>query len=555
MFIRIARQRQGKKQYRSLQIAESFRDPDKGGSPRTRILAHLGTLENLGEKQIEKLIAGLQRALGREVTEEKIGELLSAKDFGHVYAVCETWNRLGLGATLNRLGIAGEASFPAADLVRLMVVNRVCDPCSKLALLEWLDGVHFPGYEEIRPSYHHLLRAMDRLIAIKEKAEPAIAKKFLSLFDQQVDLVFYDITSTYFEGDKSIEEDDVRRYGYSRDGRFDRRQITIGVVMTRDGIPLCHHVFPGNTVDKTTVVEVVRDITSRFDLRNVIFVGDRGMLSDENLETILDEELGFIVAHPLRRSQIATEVITELGSKFDRAKEEEQFLSDERTTLRFVLAHSPQIAREVKEERQARLLRADGFIGDCLRKLAHPSGRGRKATPQGTYDRIRDYLRDHHLLSFYEVELQGGEVVVRPDKKARTWEEKIDGMLLLETTDLTLPPKEIVRRYKELAEIERGFRALKSSLMLRPVYHWTEDRIRAHVFVCVLALQIERLMRKRLQAVSVRKAIDRLRRIKAGELRFGGVTTRTMTRTTEEQQNLFKFLEVPLPRIAKAEAL
>jgi transposase len=279
------------------------------------------------------------------------------------------------------------------------------------------------------------------------------------------------------------------------------------------------------------------------------------MLSDENLETILSEELGFIVAHPLRRSHVAAEVIAELGEKFDRTREQEQFLSDERTSLRFVLAYSPRIAREVREERQARLSRADAFAGDCLRKLASPSGRGRKATPQGTYDRIRDYLRDHHLLSFCDVELVDGEVVVRADKKARAWEEKIDGMLLLETTDFTLSPEEIVRRYKELAEIERGFRALKSSLMLRPVYHWTEDRIRAHVFLCVLALQIERLMRNRLQSVSVRKAIDRLRQIKAGELRVGGVTTRTMTRATEEQQNLFKFLDVPLPRIAKAEAL
>ena len=296
MFIRIARQRQGDKEYRSLQIAESYRDPAKGGAPRTRILAHLGSLEKLGERQIEKLIAGLQRALGRDVTEEQVGELLLAKDFGHVYAVCETWNRLELSAVLDRVGIAGEASFPAADLVRLMVVNRVCDPCSKLALVEWLDGVHFPGYEERPPSYHHLLRAMDRLITIKEQAEPLIAKKFLSLFDHEVDLVFYDITSTYFEGDRSLEEEDIRRYGYSRDGRADRRQITIGVVMTRDGIPLCHHVFPGNTVDKTTVAAVVQDIRSRFALRQVIFVGDRGMLSDENLETILAEELGFIVA-------------------------------------------------------------------------------------------------------------------------------------------------------------------------------------------------------------------------------------------------------------------
>jgi transposase len=555
MFIRIARQRQGKREYRSLQIAESYRDPEKGGTPRTRILAHLGTLENLGEKQIEKLIAGLQRALGREASEERIGEILSARDFGHVYAVCETWNQLGIGPMLDRLGIAGEATFPASELVRLMVVNRICDPCSKLALLEWLDGVHFPGYEERRPSYHHLLRAMDRLLALKEQAEPVIAQKFLSLFDHQVDLVFYDITSTYFEGDRSIGEEDIRRYGYSRDGRFDRRQITIGVVMTRDGIPVCHHVFPGNTVDKATVAEVVRDIKARFDLGNVIFVGDRGMLSDDNLETILDEQFGFIVAHPLRHDRIAASVVAELGNRFDRNSEEEQFLSDDRTSVRFVLAYSPQIAREVAEERRTRLTRADGFITDRLRKLEAPSGRGHKATPQGTYDRVRDYLRDHHLLSFYEITLADAKVMVRPDKKARAWEDKIDGMLLLESTDMTLSPEEIVRRYKELAEIERGFRALKSTLMLRPLYHWTEDRIRAHVFLCVLALQIERLMRRRLQSVSIRKAIDRLRQIKAGALRMDGVTTMALTRLTEEQQNLFKSLDVPPPRVVKAEAL
>src|SRR4030067_984057 len=111
MFIRTARQRQGKRESRSLQIAESFRDPDKGGAPRTRILAHLGTLENLGEEQIEKLIAGLQRALGREVSEEKSGELLSAKDFGPAYAVCGTWNRLGVSANPHRPWVVREASF------------------------------------------------------------------------------------------------------------------------------------------------------------------------------------------------------------------------------------------------------------------------------------------------------------------------------------------------------------------------------------------------------------------------------------------------------------
>lgn len=171
---------------------------------------------------------------------------------------------------------------------------------------------------------------------------------------------------TCFEGDRSIEEGDIRAYGYSRDGRFDRRQIAIGVVMTGDGIPLCHHVFPGNTVDKTTVSEVIRDLKERFALRRVIFVGDRGMLSDENLEAVLDHELGFIVAHPLRRNKVAAEVIGELGKEFDRQSEKEQFLSDERNFLRFALAYSPAIASDARKNREERLAGADAFIREVL---------------------------------------------------------------------------------------------------------------------------------------------------------------------------------------------
>ena len=344
MFIRIAKQKRGDKIYRHLQVAESYRDPNKGGSPRTRIIAHLGTVEGLGKDQIERLIVGLQNSIGKASFKNAPCEVAFAQDFGHVHALSHVWNALGLSRALTRAGLNGETTFNPVALVKLLVINRICDPCSKLALLDWLDSVYIPGFEEEHPAYHHLLRAMDRLIAVKEKAEPIVARLFRDRGKPEGDLVFYDITSTWFDGDRSLVEDDIRRFCYSRDGHFDRRQITIGVVMGNDSIPLCHHVFPGNTVDKATVVEVVEDLKSRFKLRSVIFVG---------------------------------------------------------------------------------------------------------------------------------------ELTVKPDKKAREWEDVIDGMLLLETTDLASPAEEIVKRYKELAEIERGWRALKSTLLLRPVYHWTEERIRA----------------------------------------------------------------------------
>jgi transposase len=374
-----------------------------------------------------------------------------------------------------------------------------------------------------------------------------IAKKLLGN-REAVDLVFYDITSTYFEGERSILDEDLRRYGYSRDHRWDRRQVVIGMVITADGIPLCHHVFPGNTADKTTVAEVVTDLKQRFNLKRVVFVGDRGMLSDANLEHILGEEVGFIVAHPLRKNAYATEVVGAHRKDFNEADDREQYRQDVRDAVRFVVAYAPKIAADTKANRQDRLKKADLWIREAQQKLATPSGRGKPPTPQGVYDRIRDYLRDRNLLSLYEVELAGDELTVKKNRKALGWEETIDGVLMLETTDLEMPAEEVVKRYKELAEIERGWRTLKSSLLLRPVYHWTEQRIRAHIFICVLALQIERWMRNRLQTISVPKALQVLQQIKVGELTVNGKTVAMATRPTAGQRDLLHKLGVkPIP--------
>ena len=546
MFIRIVQHKSAKKTYRHIQIAESYRDPDKGNSPRTRILHKLGALEDLGDEQIMRLAEGLMRAIGKELDRP---ELKNAKDFGQVYAVQAVWNKLGLSKALERAGISGEANTDFCVMVRWLVFNRLCDPCSKLALLDWTKGIFAPETAEL--SYHSLLRAMDRLIASKEKLEPLIAKAILDP-NEPVDMVFYDITSTYFEGDKSIQDDDLRRHGYSRDHRQDRRQVVIGMVMTRRGIPLCHHVFPGNTVDKTTVAQVVSDLKSRFKLERVIFVGDRGMLSDSNLTHLMEEGLDMIVAHPVRGSALAQEVIQNLKKQVDPACADEQFHEDVRKGVRFIMAYSPDIAEQSKVTRQKRLEKADAWLKPILERLDKPGNRGRKATPQGTYDRIRDYLRDHHLLHWYQVELANGTLSLKKNRKALNWETTVDGVLLLETSDMVIPAQDIVKHYKELAEVERGWRSLKSTLQLRPVHHWTDQRIRAHIFICVIALQLERWMRNKLQAIpiSVGKAMQALQQIKVGELCFGEKTTLMLTSLTPEHKEVLKKLGVAQPTTA-----
>jgi len=549
MFIRIVQHKAANKTYRHLQIVESYRDPGKANSPRTRILFKLGALEELGEEQIVRLAAGLMKAIGKELS---LPELKNAKDFGHIYAVQAVWDTLGLSKALERAGISGKANTDFCTMVRWLVFNRLCEPCSKLALLEWTQGLFAP--ETTLLSYHRLLRAMDRLINIKEQTEPLIAQAVLDP-REPVGMVFYDITSTYFEGDSSLQDDDLRRYGYSRDHREDRRQVVIGLVMTRCGIPLCHHVFAGNTVDKTTVEQVVSDLKKRFQLRRVIFVGDRGMLSDANLTHLMEEGLDVIVAHPVRGNALAHQVIQNLKKQVDPASKDEQFHEDVRAGVRFIMAYSPDIAQQSKASRQERLDKADAWIKPILERLAKPGNRGRQATPQGTYDRIRDYLRDHNLLRWYQLEPGDGTLSLKKDRKALHWEATVDGVLLLETSDMTIPAQDIVKHYKELAEVERGWRSLKSSLQLRPVYHWTERRIRAHIFICVIALQLERWMRNKLHSISVPKAMQALRQIKVGELCFGEKTVLMLTALTPEHKEILKKLGVTQPTAAQVSAL
>jgi transposase len=296
-------------------------------------------------------------------------------------------------------------------------------------------------------------------------------------------------------------------------------------------------------------MEIVNDLKKRFNLRKFIFVGDRGMLSDKNLEHIIQERQDFIVAHKVRGNTMAEAIINSLCKTIDRGSEQEQFLEEKREGVRFVLAYAPDIALEAQNARRKRLEKADRWMKTVLDRLAKPSGPGKKPTLQGTYDRIRDYLRDRNLLRFYTVTADGEQVKVKRNRKALNWEDKIDGVLLLETTDFEFSAEEIVKHYKELAEIERGWRCLKSTLELRPVYHWTERRIRAHVFLCVIALQVERWMRNKLRSIplSVSKAMYSLRQTKMGKIHLGAKSMLMPTKLTAEHKEILKSLGVPEP--------
>lgn len=568
MYIRTVERKHGDAVYRYIHLAESYRTPD--GKVRQRMIANLGNPKDYKPGEIQKVIAGLKRVFDLPPDPEPASppppDVVPAEtdtaafDFGGAYAVMKVFEQLAWAEPVRARLRGGRHRFDVLGNLKVLLANRLLDPCSKLHIQEWFEGAFVPGVDRSEVSYEHLLRTMDFLHRHKETLEVGFARKLLSLFDQEVDLVFYDVTSTYFEIDAPDDpaggKKTLRQWGHSRDHRPDLPQVVVGLVMTRDGFPLCHHVWKGNTADKATVQEVVTDLRKRFGIRRCVFVGDRGMLSEENLEVLRETGVDYIVAHKLRRSEAAREVLPKVEGRLTDP-EEESVADTVWKGRRFVVAHHPEIAAQTRRTRERMIKAASRFIDEQILKLelqdAGVKDRGRPGTDQGTLIRIHDYLRDRKLLRYYDAVLdKDGHVVCMANVKSRKWENRIDGKLVLETSEKTLPSRDIVKRYKDLADIERAFRTMKSSLDLRPVFHRVDRRIEAHVFLCVMALQIDRVMRHRLHAAGIQtlptRVLESLDRYRMITTRLAdGRSHVTLAAPGRHHADLFSGLGVPRP--------
>lgn len=576
MFTRIASKKYKDKTYRSLHILESYRDDE--GNPKQRMVANLGDPDQYSPIDVEKIIQGLRRHFGLEEDDREPPGVTQTFGLGGTYAIFKLWEQLGWTQVIQKCMDSDRFRFDVLGNIKALVANRLLDPCAKLHILEWHQSVHLPGIPRSEITYNHLLRAMDFLERHKEELEPLLARRLLDLFSAEVDVVFYDLTSCYFQIDgpdepepagDSGEVSTLRRKGYSRDHRADLPQVVIGLVMNRDGIPLAHHVFPGNTVDSTTLEEVARDLKKRFRLRRCVFVGDKGLLTDENRRLLKNAGFDFILSHKLRKNNDAKAVLGRLEKRLKAAIEKkknrrkkkgesfreviEEIEIDDR---RFVVSHNEDVARQSKKTRVRKLREAEAFSKELAEKLDRQDEgeafRGKKLTDQGALLKIHDFLRDNDLLRYTEAYLnEEGKLAWEPDEKVRRWENRIDGKMVLETSDKTLKAAEVVSRYKELQDIERCFRAMKSSLDLRPMFHRVDRRIRAHVFLCVMALQIDRLIRNKLKAAGIStlptRVLEKLSRIIALETDADGKRHKATTTPSPEQLTLFKALELPKP--------
>ena len=534
-----------------LQLVEGHRDEE--GKVRIRVVANLGRLDRLTPGKLDPLINGLNRAVGRlentahEITHDP------ARAYGDVFALHELWKDLGFDHALGRALRSGKRQLDVEALVRAMVFNRLCEPDSKLGCLRWLETVAMPAMPKT-VTHQHLLRAMDALMDHVERVEFELAKQIRPLVDRDLAVVFYDLTTVRIHGEGEVD-DDLRAFGMNKDKGGIARQFVLGVVQTADGLPLMHTVHPGNVAETKTLQAMLTTVLQRFPIERVILVADRGLLSLDNIDalTALADQGGrtleFILAVPARRYGELVETFRSLT--FDKAGLAEARFAGHQ----LIVAHDPLRASEQSEKRRARIAELEAMAERMVGKLdaqdAGATDRGRRASDRGAYSRFTRAVAEAELTRFIQADYAADRFSWSLNEAAIAEAELFDGKLALLTNAPDLTPAEAVARYKALADIERGFRVLKSDIEIAPVHHRLPDRIRAHALICFLALVLYRVMRMRLKAggntASPRTALDLLARIQKHTAYAGKRSFHGLTKTTPEQLDLFDALSLPKP--------
>jgi hypothetical protein len=542
---------------------EGHRDAE--GKVRIKVVANLGRLDRLSPDKLDPLINGLNRAVGRlentahEITHDP------ARTYGTVFALHELWKDLGFDRALNRALRSGKRSIDAEALVRAMVFNRLCDATSKLGCLRWLETVAMPAMPAT-VTHQHLLRAMDALMENAEGVEEALARQIRPLVDHDLTMVFHDLTTVRIHGEARLE-DDVRAFGMNKETGGIARQFVLGVVQTADGLPSTvqlepvaqpgrlHTVHPGNVSETKTLQGMLSKAMQRFPIQRIILVADRGLPSLDNIHHLTEtadqggRKLEFILAVPARRHGDLVETFRGFDFAGDGLREA-RFEGH-----RLIVAHDAARASEQGEARRKRINELEAMGNTMVTKLdaqdQGKSAKGRRASDRGAYSRFVRAIADAELTRFIKADFTADRFSWEVDEDAIARAALFDGKLVLLTNVPDISPADAIARYKALADIERGFRVLKSDIEIAPVHHRLPDRIRAHALICFLALTLHRIMRMRLKAkghqASPQLALDILSRIQkhtayAGSLSFHGISN-----TTPEQLDIFETLNLPKP--------
>lgn len=517
-----------------------------------RVVHNFGRADDVDREALKRLVKSINRVLdaGDAVVTGATSvpeiEIDAAFDFGVVLAARTLWEDLGIGAAIRRVLAQAGLTAPHEAALFAMAANRLDEPGSKLACAErWLPDVAWMP-EASGLNVDQLYRALDVLAVWAEAIERDVFLRAADLFRLDVDLIFYDTTTAYFEIDEADEDEQewagrlfapLRRRGHSKEGRDAHPQVIIALAVTRDGMPVRSWVLPGDTADVSTVARIKEDLRA-WRLGRCVFVGDAGMYSAENLAA-LSRGLGrYILAVPMRKVRdIEVEVLTRPGrykQVADNLQVKEVWVGEGERRRRYVLCLNPQ---EVERQRQHREQVLAEIAAEIKRLESRDDDHPKAAC---------ELLASRRYGRYLSKDWRGRPKLDAAKVKAA---EKFDGKFVVITNDDTLSAEDVALGYKGAWIIESCFRRMKQSgLEVRPMFHWTARRIEAHVKLCVLALQMQRAAEIRC-ALPWARIAHALASLKAVRYRTESRAIVQRTRIAAELAELLKKLGVPTPKL------
>jgi hypothetical protein len=530
-----------------LQLAHNEWDPVAKQS-KVRVIYNFGREDRLDRAAIVRLIGSLQRALEPDqalATEAAPGlRFIESRPMGGAWSLDALWRELAVDRTLQGLLRGRRLDGRAERVIFAMVANRALEPLSKLACSKWVsERAWIAGLPELDEDSCY--RSMDWLLEVQDELSEAVYFATADLLNLEVDLLFFDTTSTYFERDEPehdiVDQDGnmvrpaFRVRGHSKDHRDDLPQVVIAMAVTRTGIPIRVWCWPGNTSDQELIRQAKDDLRA-WKLARVVWVADRGFQSAENRRYLQRAGGHYILGEKLRgNDKEANAALSRQGRYHTVAgnlRVKEVIIDDGTMRDRFVICHNPEEAKRDEQVREQLLAQIADQITDTDRLPAAERHKlyGQLSTKRG----YKRFLR----------QTKTGKL--RIDRAAVNVEQHLDGKFLLRTSDPTLTAEDVALGYKQLLEIERAWRDMKTTLDLRPVHHRKEDRIRAHVLLCWLALLLIRIAENQ-TADTWRNLRDELQRMHLGTFAGPAGTSQQRTELTARQRDILRALNVAQP--------
>jgi transposase len=527
MFVKLTKA----KQNTYVQLIEGYRE---GKKVKHRVVANLGRLDVLQkDTSWDGIINKLSEIFGsKDICDIKTCKTKKLNNFGYL-AYQKLWKTFQIEEMLAKVQKSSKVRFDFNSACFLMAVNHLINPSSKLGMYN--NQAMYAKYQEVE--LNHLYRSLDILSKHKEDIERQLFITNCDLYSMQVDVAFYDVTTFHFE---SIKQDDLRDFGFSKANKINEVQVVLGMLTDCEGRPIGYELFPGKTYEGKTLESALKKIKQRFGIRNVTIVADKGINSKTNLKQIVDNEYGYIVASRIKnlKQSIQQQIFDPRGYQALKGND--------------VLYKVIDYTNTFKTEKEAINLQ-EKLIITYSAKRAEKDRRDRKRL----VEKARHLLANKSLIKSNNK--RGGKKYLKEtgatdwilDQEALTRDAMFDGYYAIQTSEQNLSVEKILDAYHSLWKIEESFRIMKSTLEVRPIFHWTERRIKGHFVICFLAFLLERTMEIELRKAGYYMSVQDIRNA-LNSMQFAEVQCNTSNYFLTAPINdnaaaIFKALKMKLP--------